>query len=261
MNIIVCIKQVPATDSVRFDPERGTLIREGIQAEINPYDLFALEAGVALKERYGGKVAVISMGPPQAEEAIRDAISRGADQGILLSDRAFAGSDTLATSYILSMAINRLGAWDLVICGKQTTDGDTAQVGPGLSARLGATCVTCVEEIELVKEGVLRIKRRLEEGTYTITASLPMVLTIEYGANTPRLPSLRGKMQAKKSSVQVLTAEDIGADPKKIGLSGSPTEVSSTYVPEFKGSRETISGSPEEQVDVLVRIFREAGVL
>lgn len=260
MEILCCIKQVPATDTVRFDPEKGTLIREGIVAEINPYDLFALEAAVQLRENYGGRVTVLSMGPPQAEEAIRDAISRGADGGILLSDRAFAGSDTLATSYILKKAIEKIGAWDLVLCGKQTTDGDTAQVGPGLAERLGCTCVTCVEEIERMEDGRLRLKRRLEEGTYTIEADLPLVLTIEMGANSPRVPSLKGKMRAKKAEIPVFTKDDIGAEDEMIGLSGSPTSVDSTYVPEFKGTHEIIEGTPGEQVEALFKIFSEAGI-
>ncbi len=260
MEIICCIKQVPATDTVRFDPEKGTLIREGIVAEINPYDLFALEAAVQLRESYGGRVTVLSMGPPQAEEAIREAISRGADGGILLSDRAFAGSDTLATSYILKKAIEKIGSWDVVLCGKQTTDGDTAQVGPGLAARLGCTCITCVEAIERMEDGRFRVRRRLEEGTYTLEADSPLVITIEMGANSPRVPSLKGKMRAKKAEIPIFTKDDIGAEDEMIGLAGSPTSVDSTYVPEFKGTHEMIQGTPAEQVDALLKIFREAGV-
>lgn len=261
MNIVCCIKQVPATDSVRFDREKGTLIREGVTSEINPYDLFALEAGVDLKEQCGGELTVLTMGPPQAEEALREAISRGADNGVLLSDRAFAGSDTLATSYILAKAIEKLGTWDLVLCGKQTTDGDTAQVGPGLAQRLGVPCATCVESIELIEERKVRINRRLEEGTYTLVSQLPMVMAVEVGANSPRMPSLRGKMRAKKAEIPCLTAESIGVDQAKIGLNGSPTRVSSTYVPEFSGKHELLQGTPKEQVDALIGILRETGIL
>jgi len=260
MNIICCIKQVPATDSVRFDPEKGTLIREGLEAEINPYDLFALEAAVQLKEVSGGKVTVISMGPPQAEEAIREAITRGADQGVLLSDRAFAGSDTLATSYILARAIETIGDWDIVVCGKQTTDGDTAQVGPGLAVRLNCPCVTCVEGIEPMEGKRLSIKRRLEEGVYTVEVDSPLVVTIEMGAYNPRVPSLKGKMRAKKAEIPIFTKDDIGAEAEKMGLEGSPTSVDSTYVPEFKGVHEFIEGTPQEQVAALMKIFKEAGI-
>ena len=260
MNIICCIKQVPATESVRFDPEKGTLIREGIVSEINPYDLFALEAAVTLKEATGGRVTVISMGPPQAEEAIRDAITRGADDGVLLSDRAFAGSDTLATSYILSKAIETLGNWDVVVCGKQTTDGDTAQVGPGIAVRLGCPCITCVKGMKPVDPKGLLIQRCLEEGVYEVEVETPALVTIEMGAYTPRVPSLKGKMRAKKAEVPVFTMERIGAEDEKIGLAGSPTSVDSTYVPEFKGTHELIEGTPEEQVSTLMKIFKEAGL-
>ena len=260
MNIICCIKQVPATDTIRFDPEKGTLIREGLEAEINPYDLFALEASVQLKEACGGKVTVISMGPPQAEEAIREAISRGADHGVLLSDRAFAGSDTLATTYILAKAIETVGEWDVVICGKQTTDGDTAQVGPGLAMRLNCPCISCVEGIEPLEDKRFSIRRRLEEGVYTLEVEAPFLVTVEMGTYNPRVPSLKGKMRAKKAEIPIFTKDTIDAEGEKIGLSGSPTSVDSTYVPEFKGTHEIIEGTPQEQVATLMEIFKEAGI-
>jgi len=260
MNIVCCIKQVPAAEDCRFDPEKGTLIREGLDTEINPYDLFALEAAVRLKEACGGRVTVISMGPPQAEEALRDAISRGADHAILLSDPAFAGSDTLATSYILAKAVETMEDWDMVLCGKQTTDGDTAQVGPGLSVRLGCPCITCVTAINPLKGGRLLVTRRLEEGDYSVEVDLPLVLTVEMGAFDPRVPSLKGKMRARKAEIPVYTRDNMTVDEQKIGLPGSPTRVDSTYVPEFKGVHEFITGSTQEQVAAIMKIFKETGI-
>jgi len=164
MNIIVCIKQVPETTEVKINPETNTLVREGVKSIINPFDVYAIEEGVRLKEKFAGKATVITMGPPQAEAVLREAISMGIDEGILLSDRAFAGSDTWATSYALSCAIKKIGAFDLIVCGKQASDGDTAQVGPGISSHLDIPQVTYVKKIEEIKENSARVERMTEEG-------------------------------------------------------------------------------------------------
>ncbi|MBU3911185.1 MAG: electron transfer flavoprotein subunit beta/FixA family protein, partial [Candidatus Omnitrophica bacterium] len=199
MNIIVCIKQVPDTADVRIDPETNTLVRAGVACIINPFDMYAIEEGLRLKDKFGGKVTVITMGPPQADEALREAISLGADETILVSDKAFAGSDTWATSYTLARAIHKIGDYDLIICGKQAIDGDTAQVGPGISAHLEIPQITYVKKIEeLSLNSVIRAERMTEEGFEIIESPLPCLITVVKEINEPRLPSLKGKMRARK---------------------------------------------------------------
>ncbi len=262
MNIIVCIKQVPDAASVKWDREKGTLIRDGVKSVINPFDYNAIEAALQVRDELGGTVTAVTMGPPQAEEAIREAISLGVDQGVVVSDRAFAGADTLATTYTLSKAIEKLGGADLVFCGKQAIDGDTAQVGPGLSVRLGIPCVTCIGDMEVLEGGKgLRVKRMNEFGYDLVEVEFPALFTTIASLNTPRVPSLKGKMRAKKAKIPVWTAEDIGADPDRIGLKGSPTQVASTYIPTFEARKEMLEGSPEEQVEALVERLKGAGIL
>ncbi len=262
MNIIVCIKQVPDAASVKWDREKGTLIRDGVKSVINPFDYNAIEAALQVRDELGGTVTAVTMGPPQAEEAIREAISLGVDQGVVVSDRAFAGADTLATTYTLSKAIEKLGGADLVFCGKQAIDGDTAQVGPGLSVRLGIPCVTCIGDMEVLEGGKgLRVKRMNEFGYDLVEVEFPALFTTIASLNTPRVPSLKGKMRAKKAKIPVWTAEDIGADPDRIGLKGSPTQVASTYIPTFEARKEMLKGSPEEQVEALVERLKGAGIL
>ncbi len=262
MKIAVCIKQVPDASTVRFDKEKGTLVREGVESVINPFDYNAIEAGLSLRDEFGGEVTVVTMGPPQAQDAIREAISLGVDGGVVVSDRAFAGADTLATTYTLANAIRKIGNFDLVICGKQAVDGDTAQVGPGLAVRLGVPCVTCVDELEAVDGGKkLRLKRMCEQGYDVVEVELPALITVLASLNTPRVPSLKGKMRAKKAEIPMMSAQDIGADIEKVGLSGSPTQVASTTVPKFDAKREMIQGEPEEQVEALVEKLKEAGIL
>lgn len=262
MKIAVCIKQVPDASTVRFDKEKGTLVREGVESVINPFDYNAIEAGLSLRDRFGGEVMVITMGPPQAAEAVKEAISLGVDGGIVVSDRAFAGADTLATTYTLSRAIDMQGPFDMVICGKQAIDGDTAQVGPGLAVRLGLPCVTCVDELEPLDDGRrLRLKRMCEQGYDVVEVELPVLITVLASLNTPRLPSLKGKMRARKADVPMMSADDIGAEVSRVGLVGSPTQVASTTIPEFDARREMLEGLPEEQVETLVEKLREAGIL
>jgi len=250
MKYIVCIKQVPEIEGVKINPETGTLIREGVKSIINPYDLYALEAALQMKERYGGKIILLSMGPPQAEEALREAISYGADEAILLSDKAFAGADTLATSYTLAQAIKKIGHYDIIFCGKQAIDGDTAQVGPELAQRLNLPYVTYVRKIEL-KENSLIVERDLDDGYQIIQITLPALLTIVKEIGEPRVPSIRGKMRAKKLQIPIWTAKDIEAKEEKIGISGSPTRVLKIFSPPLRERKEIISGSLEEQVKTL----------
>ncbi len=262
MNIVVCIKQVPDAESVKWDHKTGTLIRDGVKSVINPFDYHAIEAALTLKDVLGAKVTAITMGPPQAQEAIREAMSMGVDDGVVVSDRAFAGADTLATTYTLSKAIERLGDVDAVFCGKQAIDGDTAQVGPGLAVRLGFPCVTYAAGMDVLEGGKgLRIKRMSEQGYDMVEVEFPVVVTVLSLLNVPRVPSLKNKMRAKKAEIPMWSASDIGADPSRIGLAGSPTKVHSTYIPKFEAKREFLEGEPDKQVELLVERLKEAGLL
>lgn len=252
MDIIVCIKQVPDTKDVRLDPETNTLAREGVESIMNPFDRHALEEAVRIREEQGGTVTVLSMGPPQAEAVLREAISCGADEGVLISDRAFAGADTWATSYTLARAVKTLGAFDLVLCGKQAIDGDTAQVGPGLASQLSLPYVTCVQKIRTIGEGDLVVERMMDDGYDVVQLPLPALLTVVKDINEPRVPSLKGKMKAKKVQIRVLRAADIGAESSRIGLAGSPTKVVSVFTPKPRGDRTVFTGSPADQVEQLV---------
>ena len=255
MNIVVCIKQVPDTAEVRINPETGTLIREGVPSIINPFDMHAIEAGIQIKEKAGGKVTVMTMGPPQAESALRDAIAMGADDGILLSDRAFAGSDTWATSFTLSKAIRKLGA-DIIICGKQAIDGDTAQVGPETAEFLNIPHISYVRKIEDVTQNSIKVQRLMDEGYDIVESSFPVLLTAVKELNEPRLPSLKGKMAAKKAVIQKWGASDIMADQNDLGLKGSPTQVKNIFTPEARSGRKILEGDTEEQVDALIQELR-----
>lgn len=252
MKIIVCIKQVPDAKDVRLDPETNTLAREGVESIMNPYDQHALEEAVRLKEQYGGEVVAVTMGPPQAEEMLRLAISCGADEVVLVSDRAFAGADTWATSYTLENALKKIGGYDLILCGKQAIDGDTAQVGPGLATRLGIPFVTCVQKIREATDSGLIMERMMDDGYDVVAADFPLLLTVVKDINDPRVPSLKGKMKAKKAAIKTMSAGDIGADPDCIGLPGSPTKVVEVFPPQARGERAVLEGTIDEQIDQLV---------
>ncbi|MCX5666013.1 MAG: electron transfer flavoprotein subunit beta/FixA family protein [Candidatus Omnitrophica bacterium] len=246
MHIIVCIKQVPNTTDVKIDPVKNTLIREGVDSIINPFDTYAIEEAVRLKERFTGKVTVVTMGPPQAEAALKEAISLGCDEGILVSDRKFAGSDTWATSYTLSCAIKKIGAFDIILCGKQASDGDTAQVGPGISTHLDIPQVTYVKKIEEIKDGKARVERMMEEGYDIVETPIPCLFTVVKEINTPRLPSLKGMMRAKSAKIVQWTAADINSEPKNIGLDGSPTRVVKIFTPAPRNGGEMLKGDTLE---------------
>lgn len=251
MNVIVCIKQVPNTTQVRINPETNTLIREGVECIINPFDMYAIEEGLRLREKIGGKVTVISMGPPQAEEALKEAVSLGCDEAILITDRRFAGSDTWATSYVLSEAIRKIGSFSIILCGKQASDGDTAQVGPGISTHLGIPQVTYVKKIEKINEKSSRVERMTEEGFEIIETPLPSLLTVVKEINEPRLPSLKGKMRAKKAEITKWNAEDLNCDFDKIGLDGSPTRVVKIFTPPPRKGGIILKGEVHEIADKL----------
>lgn len=257
MNIIVCIKQVPETTDIKIDPQTNTLIREGTSAIINPYDMYAIEEAVRIKEKMGARVTVLTMGPPQAEAALREAISLGCDEGILISDKAFAGSDTWATSYTLAKGISKMGKFNLIICGKQAMDGDTAQVGPGIAVQLDIPQVTYVKKIEKIGEKTIIVERMTEEGYEIIEAPIPCVFTVVKEINEPRLPSLKGKMRAKKAELTKWTSKDIQADPERIGLSGSPTQVIKIFSPPPRKGGQILEGATEEVVNKLIGFLKD----
>jgi electron transfer flavoprotein beta subunit len=257
MKIVVCVKQVPATTEVSIDPETKRLKREGVESILNPFDAYALEEGVLLKEKLGGEVIVLSMGPPQAEAVVREGLAGGADRAVLLCDRAFAGSDTWATSYALACAVRRLEGVDLVLCGKQAVDGDTAQVGPGIAAHLGWPQVTYVAKLPLAEAGRLQAQRMNEDGHDLVEVDLPAVLTVVKDLNQPRVPTLRSRLASRKAEVTVWKATDVAADPASLGLDGSPTRVVKINPPPAR-NKQTVrfDGSAEDSARRLVHELR-----
>lgn len=257
MNIIVCIKQVPGTTEVKINSETNTLVREGVDSIINPFDTYAVEEAVRLKERFGGKVIVLTMGPPQAEKALKESIEVGADDGVLVSDRAFAGSDTLATSYILSKAVEKIGQYDMIITGKQSMDGDTGQVGPGIAQRIGIPFIGYVSRIDDISGGKMKAERMTDEGHEVIEGTVPCVISVSKEINVPRLPSLRGKMKAKSAQFTVYSAVDLGVEEQRIGVAGSPTWVMQVFSPKRERNSEMLEGNAEEKVLALCRKLQE----
>jgi len=261
MNIIVLVKQVPDTSEVKINRETNTLIRDGVPSIINPYDRYAIEEALRLREKHGGKVTAVTMGPPQAVEALKETVSLGVDDVVLLSDRAFAGADTWATSYALSQGIRKLGEYDLVIAGKQAIDGDTAQVGPETADMLGIPFVAYIRKIEQIEGRKMIAERLMDEGYDVVETSLPALITVVKEINEPRVPSLKGKMKAKNLKVTAWTAKDIGADEEKIGLKGSPTQVVRIFPPAPRGQREILSGSIEDQVATVAKKLKEQSLI
>ena len=261
MNIVVCLKQVPGTTQVKIDPQTNTLVRQGIQNIVNPFDTYALEEGVRIKERCGGKVTVISMGPPQAGQMLREAISLGADDAVLLSDREFAGADTWATAYTLAEAIKKLGQFDIVICGRQTLDGDTGQVGPELAEMLGIPLVAYVSRIEELSDKRMQARRMIDEGHEVIQALLPALITVTKEINVPRLPSLRGIAKSNNAAIPRWGLPELHIDSNRVGLSGSFTRVVRVFFPERACHAEVFEGEPDEQVDHLIDKLKAAGLV
>ncbi len=261
MKTIVTIKQVPDTNEVRLDPRTGTLIREGVPSIINPEDKNALEAALSLRDERGGEVIVISMGPPQADDALREALAMGADRAILLTDRAFAGADTWATATTLGMAIQKLGGYDLILVGRQAIDGDTAQVGPQMAEYLNVPQVTYVRQFE-IRDGRVRAQRTLEDGHEVLETSLPTLLTLTKDANKPRYPTAPGIFSAyRERTVERWGAAEVGADPEKVGLKGSPTQVKRSFSPPPKEPGEIIQAPPAEAAKQLVSRLKQRNVL
>ena len=262
MKIVVCVKQVPATNDAKIDPETKRIVREGLKATTNPFDTYAVEEAVQLKEKFGGEVIVLTMGPARADIILREGISVGADNAVLLSDRAFGGSDTWATSYALSKAIEKIGDVDLVICGKQAIDGDTAQVGPGIAAQLGWAQATYVMDVPEPGKNSINVKRMHEDGWDICEVKLPAVLTVVKDINQPRIPTLKGRLAAQKKVIPTWTAEDIGAEIELIGLNGSPTRVVKTNPPPPR-DKDTIKldGTPDDIAGKLVHELRLRGLV
>ncbi len=253
MRVVVCVKQVPDTTEVKINPETNTLMREGVQSIVNPFDEFAIEEGIRIKEKFGGETIVITMGPPQAEEVLKTAMAMGCDKAYLISDRAFAGSDTLATAYTLASAIKKIeetdGPVDVVICGKQAIDGDTGQVGPGIAVRLNIpplTYVSKIREIDPEKKTIV-VERLMERGKEAVKSSLPVLITVVKDINSPRYPSLFEIKKAAKKPMTKLALADLGICETKTGLKGSPTWVEKVFSPDLKSvNGEIFQGEPEE---------------
>ncbi len=248
MKIIVPIKQVPETKSVKMDETTGTVIREGVENIVNPLDLYAIETAVVLKERYGGKVVAVTMGPPKAVEALKEAVAMGADSGLLITDRVFAGSDTWSTAYVLGEAIKTLGEYSLIICGERATDGDTGQVGPMLAQYLGLPVTTYINKVKEIKNNRCRLHRLVEDGTEKLEVDMPCLLTVVKEVGEPRLPTLNGKLKAKNMEIPVLGMDELKLDLELIGLKGSPTKVVKTFRPKVTRECEKIIATDEESI-------------
>lgn len=259
MEIIVCIKQVPGTNKVEIDPETGTLKREGVESKMNPYDLFAVETALRLKEKYGGHVHTLSMGPNQAAAVLLESVYMGADDGTLISDRAFAGADVLSTSRTISQAIRKFDRFDLILCGKQTTDGDTAQVGAEMAEWLGIPHANNVMTIEDVEEHAFTARINLDACITTQRMPFPSLVCMDADVVTPRLPSYRVKKITDRDAVlKVLTLESFeDRDKAHYGLSGSPTQVERIFEPDKNVSREIIPGNSEEQAEQLYGVLKK----
>jgi electron transfer flavoprotein beta subunit len=265
MRIVVPIKQVPETSAVRMDEASGTMIREGVEAIVNPLDLYAIEAALRLRESCGGHITVLSMGPPKAAKALREAIAMGADSGVLLSDKAFAGADTWATGLVLAEAIRQLGPFDLVLCGERATDGDTGQVGPGIASFLNLPVATYVSRIESATGGVVRVHRLVEDGYEVLDVDTPAVLTVVKEVADPRLPTLRGKQRARAAELPVWGISQLGLAAEAVGLAGSPTRVVKIFRPKVARQCEKLSAQDEagiaQAADRVVALLKERALL
>lgn len=258
MNILVCIKQVPETNKVEVDPVTGVLKRNGVESKMNPYDLYAIETALRIREQKGGTVSVITMGPPQAESVIKEAFAMGADKGTLISDRKFGGADVLATSYTISQGIKRSGSFDLILCGKQTTDGDTAQVGPEISEWLNIPSVSNVSRIVEVKETAIVVEMDMTHDLEVARVGFPCLLAVEKDIFMPRLPSYVRRQETKDREIEVITFNDLDDNNEKhYGLSGSPTQVQRIFPPSVNSHREIWNGSGVELTDKLLKKLKE----
>ena len=252
MKILVCVKQVPGSSNVEVDPVTGVLKRSGIASKCNPYDLYAIEAALTVAERFGGTVEALTMGPPQAKAVIQETVCMGAQKGTVLTDRKFAGADVLATAYTLSQGIRKCGEFDLIICGKQTTDGDTAQVGAEVAEYLGIPNVSNVLSIDDLKDGKVFVTASLDDKVVTMSIALPCLISVDGDINTPRLPSYKIRKTLTDDAVTFLTFADFeDQNPDHYGLSGSATQVERIFPPEKVSQKQTIDADPETQAQAL----------
>jgi electron transfer flavoprotein beta subunit len=261
MNIIVCVKPAPDPkkwDTIQLDPVTKALQRGGIPNVLGPLDKRALEEGLRLKEKYGGKVAVMAMAPPSARENLVEALAMGADEAYLLSDRLFAGSDTWATSLVLAKGIRKAGTWDLVICGSWSLDGSTGHVGAQLAEFLGIWNVSQVTAVESIEDNQVRTRSQIERGYRVMTTPLPALITVAHEINSPRFISLFGVMEAESKPLQTWSAKDIEINPEEVGFSGSPTQTGDVFIPPLKRKAEMLRGEPEEMVKEIVHKIRQA---
>ena len=263
LKILVCVKQIPDIDLVRMDPETGNLVRAGVPTLTNPLDLNALEAAVRIKERYGGTVTLITMGPPAAESTLRECLAVGGDEAVLISGRPFGGADTLSTSYSIVKAADMKGKFDLIFCGKESLDGATGQMASQLAERFDAAQISCCLSIDEIADGKIRARRALEKGVELVEATLPCLITVEKDNFHGRLPSLEDYLASKKAEITTYTENDIdGLDPEKIGVPGSGTIVPRIYPPELPEPGQIIStGSVKADVSYLVELLGEKGAL
>lgn len=262
MKILVCVKQVPGSNNVEVDPVTGVLKRSGIPSKINPYDLYGIETALSLTERFGGTVESITMGPPQAKAVIQETVCMGVKNGTVLTDRKFAGADVLATAYTLSQGIRKCGEYDLIICGKQTTDGDTAQVGAEVAEYLGMPNVSNVLSVDDVKDGKVYVTASLDDRIVKMSVSLPCLISVDGDINTPRLPSYKIRKSLTDDSTSFLTFADFGdQDPDHYGLSGSATQVERIFPPEKVSQKENIEGDADTQSQALFTLLRDKKIL
>lgn len=265
MHIVVCVKAVPGSTEVKMDPVTHTIVRDGRESVVNPFDAAALEVALRIKDERAARgascrVSVLSMGIPATEALLRDCIARGADDALLLSDRAFAGADTLATSYALSRGMAELGAPDLILCGKMAVDGDTAQIGPELAGLFDLPCVTDVRAVAAVDDAAVLVSHATDAGIETVSVPLPAVLTVAKDIAQPRMPSIAGVLAAVDAPVAVRSAADVAADPARSGLAGSPTQVVRSFVPERPDTCVMLEGSVAERAARIIEVAEEAGL-
>ncbi|HHV81131.1 TPA: electron transfer flavoprotein subunit beta/FixA family protein [bacterium] len=263
MNIYVLVKQVPATDKVKIDETTGTMKREEVEAVINPLDLYAIEGALRIREIYNDShITAVSMGPSKAEEVLKEAISMGCDHGILLSDRAFAGADTWATSYTIASLIKKMGDFSLIITGEKATDGETGQVGPSLAGQLNLPIVTYVGSIVEVRDDYIVVEREIEYGTEVVRVKLPAVISVVKAIGEPRLPTLRGKIRARETRIDVYNLESLGLNREEVGLSGSPTRVVKVFYPRIsREGKKVKTSTPDEAVNSIIQFLEIRGIL
>jgi len=261
MNVIVCIKQVPDVAEVKWDPKTGSLIRKGVKSIINPNDKNAIEAALELKEKHGGQVTILSMGPAQVESILREALAMGADSAVQLTDKMFAGADTWVTAYTLGLAIKKIGEFDLILCGKEVLDGMTAQVGPQLAEFFGLPQLTYAVDIQIFDVKV-RIKQKFDNILRIIESPMPVLITVERELNQPRITPMDKIIDALNKEIQVLKAQDLNGEELNFGLKGSPTKIKEVFTPKrLKGKVEMIDGNPEQVAESLINKMKEKYII